>query len=151
MAKIIRIQANQGDLVFDLFNKYRIFYKKESDIEAAKSFISTRLNNHESVIFVTLDEDEKPVGFTQLYPTYSSVRIVKNWILNDLYVEKDYRKQGIGEALIQAAMDFAKSEGAKTLELYTATDNYTAQSLYEQIGFIRQEPESDFYSYKIPV
>ncbi len=151
MTKIIRIQADQGNLVFDLFNKYRIFYKKESDIEATKSFIHARLTNNESVIFVALNDSDKPLGFTQLYPAYSSVCMVKNWILNDLYVEKDDRKQGIGEALIQTAMEFAKSEGATFVQLSTAIDNYTAQSLYERIGFIRQEPESDFYTYRISV
>lgn len=152
MSEIIRIGAHQADLVFDLFDKYRVFYKKESDIEIAKSFIQARLGNNESVIFVALEESaQNPVGFTQLYPTYSSVRVIKNWILNDLYVEKDYRKQGIGEQLIRTAMDFAKSEGSNFVQLSTAVDNFTAQSLYEQIGFVRQDPETDFYTYRISV
>ena len=98
-------------------------YKKESDIELAKQFIQTRLENNESVIFVAVgSEQTKPVGFTQLYPTYSSVRVVKNWILNDLYVDKEYRKQGIGEKLIAAAMNFAKENNAKFVQLSTAVD-----------------------------
>ena len=147
--EIVRIDKTQVDLVADLFNKYRVFYKQQSDIELAKRFIQTRLDNNESVIFIALNSDQSPVGFTQLYPTYSSVRVVKNWILNDLYVEKEYRKQGIGEKLIQTAMDFAKENNAKFVQLSTAVDNYTAQSLYEQIGFKKQEPETDFYTYTI--
>lgn len=148
--EIIRIDNTQVDLVADLFNKYRVFYKKESDIELAKQFIQTRLENNESVIFVAVDSEQtKPVGFTQLYPTYSSVRVVKNWILNDLYVDKEYRKQGIGEKLIAAAMNFAKENNAKFVQLSTAVDNYTAQSLYERIGFKKQEPETDFYTYTV--
>jgi ribosomal protein S18 acetylase RimI-like enzyme len=148
--EIVRIDKTQADLVADLFDKYRVFYKKESDIELAKQFIQTRLGNNESVIFVAFADDQsKPVGFTQLYPTYSSVRVVKNWILNDLYVDKEYRKQGIGEKLIAAAMNFAKQNEAKFVQLSTAVDNYTAQSLYEQIGFKKQEPETDFYTYAI--
>ena len=148
--EIIRINNKQVDLVADLFDKYRVFYKKESDIESGKQFIQARLDNNESVIFIALDTDKSTaVGFTQLYPTYSSVRVVKNWILNDLYVDKEYRKQGIGEKLIQNAMNFAKENNAKFVELSTAVDNYTAQSLYEQIGFKKQEPETDFYTYTI--
>jgi ribosomal protein S18 acetylase RimI-like enzyme len=148
--EIVRINKTQVDLVADLFDKYRVFYKKESDIELAKQFIQTRLDNNESVIFVAIDSDQSiPVGFTQLYPTYSSVRVVKNWILNDLYVDKEYRKQGIGEKLIAAVMTFAKENNAKLVQLSTAVDNYTAQSLYERIGFKKQEPETDFYTYTI--
>lgn len=148
--EIIRINNKQVDLVAELFDKYRVFYKKESDIESGRQFIQERLDNNESVIFVALDTDKSTlVGFTQLYPTYSSVRVVKNWILNDLYVDKEYRKQGIGEKLIQTAMNFAKENNAKFVQLSTAVDNYTAQSLYEQIGFKKQEPETDFYTYTI--
>ena len=146
--KIIRVNKTQGKLVFDLFNKYRVFYKQETDIETAKKFIQARLDNNESAIFVALS-GAIPVGFTQLYPAYSSVRAVKNWILNDLYVEAAYRKEGIGEKLIKTAMDFAKQNDAKFVELSTAVDNYNAQSLYEQIGFQKQPPETDFFTYRI--
>jgi len=147
---IIKIDRTQGNLVFDLFDKYRVFYNQQPNIELAKGFIQTRLDNNESVIFVALVNDKsKPVGFTQLYPKYSSARVVKNWILNDLYIDKEYRKQGIGEKLIKTAMNFAKENNAKFVELSTAVNNYTAQSLYEQIGFEKRSPETDFYTYRI--
>ena len=148
--EITRINLSEADLVIRLFDKYRVFYKKESDIALAGQFIKTRLNNNESVIFVVLDDD-LPVGFTQLYPKYSSVSAVKNWILNDLYVEPDYRKQGIGEALIKTAMDFAKGDGATYVQLETAVDNYTAQSLYEGIGFQKQVSDTEYFLYRILV
>lgn len=144
----IRLDKKQAHLVFDLFNQYRVFYKQQSDEETAKEFIQERLDNNESVIFLTLDTD-KPIGFTQLYPSYSSVRAIKNWILNDLYVDEAYRRKGVGENLIHTAMDFARKDGAKFVELSTAVDNYHAQSLYEQIGFKKLEPETDFFTYRI--
>ena len=146
--EIIRIDSTQGYLVFDLFDKYRIFYQQPSNIALAQTFIQARLDSNESVIFVAL-VNSTPVGFTQLYPRYSSLRAIKNWLLNDLYVDKDYRKQGIGEQLIKTAMNFAKENQATFVELSTAVDNYTAQSLYEHIGFERQKPETDFYTYRI--
>src|SRR5690242_17292479 len=148
MIEIIKINNTQGHLVYELFNQYRIFYKQSPDIELAKAFINARLKNNESVIFVALNES-KPAGFTQLYPNYSSVRAVKNWTLNDLYVDKDYRRQGIGEKLIKTAMEYAKSDNANFVELSTAVDNYTAQSIYEKIGFKKQEPDTAFYTYRI--
>ncbi|MBK5273269.1 MAG: GNAT family N-acetyltransferase [Bacteroidia bacterium] len=150
--EIKRINSSEIYLVIDLFDKYRIFYKQQSDMVLARDFIRMRLDNNESVIFVALISDiDKliPVGFTQLYPKFSSVRAIKNWILNDLYVEEEFRKQGIGEKLIKAAIDFSKENKARFLELSTAIDNYTAQRLYEQIGFKKQMPDNEFYSYRI--
>lgn len=149
--QIIKIDKTQGALVYDLFNKYRVFYKQLPDIEVAKKFIQERLDNNESVIFVALDDTSQPLGFTQLYPKYSSMRVIKNWILNDLYVEQDFRESGIGTALLETAINFARQNGAKFVELSTAVDNYTAQNLYEKTGFVRQEPEIDFYTYRILV
>lgn len=148
--EIKRIDHNEANLVVGLFNQYRIFYGKFSDLGMAKAFIDARLEHNESVIFVALDEN-KPVGFTQLYPKYSSVRLVKNWILNDLFVDPQYRKQGIGEALIKTVMDFAKGQSAAYVQLETAVDNFTAQSLYEQIGFVKQGPDEEFLLYKIEI
>ena len=145
-----RITLSEAHLVTGLFNQYRVFYKKPSDEPLAESYIKERLAKNESVIFVALEEDI-PAGFTQLYPKYSSVSANKNWILNDLYVDSGFRKKGIGEALIKAAMDFARGERATYVQLETAVDNYTAQSLYETIGFKKQEPESGYFVYKIGV
>ncbi len=152
--EIRRITLNEWHLVTGLFDKYRVFYKKPSDIALAEAFIKERLGKNESVIFVALDTEAKqpvPVGFTQLYPKYSSVSATKNWILNDLYVENNYRKRGTGEALIKTAMHFAKAEAATYVQLETAVDNYTAQSLYEAIGFKKQEAESGYLVYRIGV
>jgi len=150
--EIKRIGPSESDLVAELFNKYRIFYRQGSNIELAKSFIQTRLDNNESVIFVALmtqQSDSIPAGFTQLYPKYSSARATKNWILNDLYVDDAFREQGIGEKLIKTAIIFARDQGADFVQLSTAIDNYTAQKLYEHIGFEKQNPNTGFLDYRI--
>lgn len=153
-SEIKRINSSESNLVIELFNKYRIFYKKPSAIDLAKNFIQSRLDNNESVIYVaTVKDGDKliPVGFTQLYPKFSSGRAIKIWVLNDLYVESEYRKQGIGESLIHTVLEYAKADGASFVELSTAVDNFTAQSLYESIGFKRQGPDTEFYNYEIPL
>lgn len=142
-----QISAAEAGLLVELFDRYRVFYKQPSDIALAESFIKDRLSNNESVIYVAL-LDGQPVGFTQLYPKYSSMRAVKNWILNDLYVDEAYRKQGLASQLIQAAMDFAKANNARFVQLETQTDNYTAQNLYESVGFIQQQPDTEFVVYR---
>lgn len=151
---IRRINASEVNLVAGMFDKYRVFYDQPSNIDLARNFLQVRLDNRESIIFVAFMDNDGvsiPAGFTQLYPTYSSVRVIRNWILNDLYVEPSFRKKGIGEGLIRAATNFAKENGAVFVELSTANDNHTAQSLYEQIGFRKVEPDKDFYTYRISV
>jgi ribosomal protein S18 acetylase RimI-like enzyme len=145
---IKKIEAHEWQLVINLFDQYRVFYKKESDLALAECFIRERLHNNESIIYVAMDGDN-PVGFTQLYPKYSSVRAVKNWILNDLFVDAEYRKQGIGAKLINQAAKFAKTTGSQFIQLETAVDNYTAQNLYEGLGFIKQPPDEEYYLYKL--
>jgi ribosomal protein S18 acetylase RimI-like enzyme len=142
-----RITAEEAGLVVELFDKYRTFYKQPSDIKLAESFITERLNNNESVIYVAFIEDQ-PVGFAQLYPKYSSMRAVKNWIVNDLYVDEAYRKQGVASQLINTVTHFAKANNARFVQLETQKENYTAQSLYESIGFIQQEPDTEFIVYR---
>jgi ribosomal protein S18 acetylase RimI-like enzyme len=152
--EIKRIKNYEASLVISLFDKYRMFYKQPTDPALAQTYIKERLDKNESVIFVAIVRDQGrniPVGFTQLYPNYSSMRAHKNWTLNDLYVDNNYRKQGIGQLLIKAAMEFAKKDGASYVELSTAIDNFTAQRLYETIGFEKQEPDKDFFSYRIQV
>ncbi|MEH7546004.1 MULTISPECIES: GNAT family N-acetyltransferase [Bacillaceae] len=130
----------------ELFDLYRMFYKQESDLEGAKQFLSERISKDESAAFIALD-GENPLGFVQLYPSFSSVSMKRSWILNDLYVKKEARGKGVGENLLKKAIEFAKETGAKGLFLETANDNYNAQRLYEKIGFKKEA--NYFYYYSI--
>ena len=140
-------QATMEDLegVSNLFNLYRIFYENASDLKGARAYIKERLENKDSIIFVVKNK-QAYVGFTQLYPTFSSISMKRAWILNDLYVEAEARKQGIGEMLLQKAKDYAIETGAKSITLSTAPDNYCAQRLYTKHGYIR---ETQYYQYEL--
>ncbi|MBM7701071.1 GNAT family N-acetyltransferase [Kurthia huakuii] len=140
-------QATMEDLegVSNLFNLYRKFYQKASDLEGAMDYIKERLENKDSVIFIVKNNQEY-VGFTQLYPIFSSLSMKRAWILNDLYVEERARKQGIGEMLLKKVKDYAIETGAKNISLSTALDNHKAQKLYKKNGYIR---DSQFYQYEL--
>jgi ribosomal protein S18 acetylase RimI-like enzyme len=97
--QIIRANTTHTDQIAPLFDAYRIFYKAPSDLEASRQFIQERLERNESVIFLALDDD-KAVGFVQLYPLFASVALKSLWLLNDLYVDPSTRKSGVGEALM---------------------------------------------------
>ncbi len=137
----------QLPVVVPLFDAYRRFYEKKPNLPVAEKFLRARLENAESVIFLARIEGQA-VGFTQLYPTFSSVSAQTAWILNDLYVAESARGRGVGAALLEHAARYAKETGAKGLELATAKDNLTAQRLYERLGWVR---EDNFYRYELLV
>ncbi|MEP2935048.1 MAG: GNAT family N-acetyltransferase [Gilvibacter sp.] len=124
------------DLLAPLFDAYRVFYNQESDTNAAKLFLSKRIVGKQSIILLALDNDKTPLGFTQLYPSFSSVALKRVYILNDLFVTQEARGRGVGEALLDAAKQVAKNHGARGLVLETARDN-PAQKLYEKNGWTK--------------
>lgn len=132
-------QATLCDLeqVVPLFAAYRQSYGKSSDSEQARSFLQSRISNQESIIFVALDAHDQGVGFTQLYPSFSSVRLARIYILNDLFVYPTVRRLGIATQLLASAATYARAAGAARLSLSTAITNKTAQALYERCGWQR--------------
>lgn len=147
----IRIeQANIShiDQLTSLFDDYRIFYGKESDLEAAKEYLIDRIYHQQSVAFIALDESDKGAGFTQLYPMFSSVSMQGVWVLNDLYVDQDYRRNGIAKMLMDWAKMHAIQTNAKGLMLETQKTNVAAQKLYESLGYKRNDAHF-FYELEI--
>ncbi|NER15792.1 GNAT family N-acetyltransferase [Spongiivirga citrea] len=131
------------DLVAPLFDAYRVFYKQESDLEGSRKFIQDRISNKESTILLALDDNQKPLGFTQLFPIFSSVTAQRMYILNDLYVNQTIRSKGVGTALLNAAKEFCKKQGYKGLVLQTETHN-PAQELYKHLGW-EADPDLHFF------
>ena len=117
-----------------LFDQYRIFYRNSSDVAGAEIFLKERLQKNESVIYVAAVNGEL-VGFTQLYPQFSSTRMKRSWLLNDLYVLPDYRGKGISKKLIDAAKQLAKDTNAAGLLLETEKTNTIGNRLYPSAGF----------------
>ncbi len=132
--RIKRAELSDVGAVALLFDEYRQFYQQSSDTQLAQRFIQERIANSESVIFFA-ESSDKAIGFVQLYPSFSSVKASKIWILNDLYVVSEFRKMGVAKALMKQAKSFAQSTGAAKITLCTAQDNYSAQKLYEAEGY----------------
>ena len=126
-----------------LFDGYRRFYRQPSDLPAAEGFLRSRLARRESVVFLA-ERGRHVLGFTQLYPTFSSVAMRRLWILNDLYVVPEGRRQGVAAALMARARRLAIETGAEGLFLETAVKNKAARRLYEKLGWKR---EREFYRY----
>tara|TARA_Y100000590_G_C15389436_1_gene889491 strand:+ start:264 stop:716 length:453 start_codon:yes stop_codon:yes gene_type:complete len=131
-----------------LFDLYRQFYKYESNINLSTKYISDRINNEESIIYIALLNRKDPVGFVQLYETFGSLDLGKIIILYDLYVKKEFRKKQIGKKLMIKSHEYAKKINAKRVQLSTSVDNYIGQSLYESLGYVK---DTDFFTYDLEI
>ena len=128
-----------------LFDAYRVFYEKESNLTEAKKFLFDRIVNKEAWIIVAMEEGDL-VGFVQLYPLFSSTRMKKLWLLNDLFVVENFRGKGISKQLIEKCKDVCDDTGACGLMLETAKTNKTGNSLYVKTGFIL-DADHNYYSW----
>ncbi len=143
--KIRRATLQDLEDVAILFDGYRQFYQQASDLQGARNFLQARIINKESVIFVAEAPTGSLVGFTQLFPSFTSVGMKTSWVLNDLFVSSEHRQQKYGEALLQYAVQFSKESGARNLSLQTAITNTSAQRLYEKMGWRRDEKYYTYY------
>lgn len=144
--KIERLTKASVKQFAPLFDAYRCFYDQKSDIQAAETFLQARFLRNESVIFVAIVEGEF-VGFTQLYPTFSSVAMKQAFILNDLYVAETYRRHGIAQQLMEQAFRYATDKEARFLKLETGIINKNAQALYEKMGMIIEQNMKNYIIY----
>lgn len=153
MTQLESIQTRQASvadiaLLAPLFDAYRVFYGKPSDIGVAQAFLLERFQHNQSVLFIALQANGAAVGFTQLYPSFSSVSAARTFILNDLFVVPEARRSGVAGKLLGAAKNYGRAVGAIRLSLSTAIDNESAQALYESQGWVC---DTKFYAYSLPL
>ena len=146
--KIIKAEQKHIKEVGILFDLYRQFYKYESNLIESTNYIKDRINNNESTIFIAISGADEAIGFVQLYETFGSLDLGKIIILYDLYVKEDHRKNNIGRKLMIKSHEYAKKINAKRIQLSTAIDNYIGQSLYESLGYVKDD---NFYTYDFEI
>lgn len=138
--------AGHSDIedIASMFDLYRQFYEQAPNLKTATAFIAARVQQNESVILIARNASGVGVGFCQLYPTFCSVEAAPIYTLYDLFVRLEYRRFGVGRALLLAAEDHARSKGVVRMDLTTAKNNLSAQALYESLGWLRDDV---FYTY----
>lgn len=146
MIEIRKATIKDLKFVIELFDNYRVFYEKESDKRKAEEFISERLKLNDSEIFVAETGNKYLVGFVQLYPIFSSTRMQRLWLLNDLFIVKEHRGKGISKQLIEIAKELCKQTNACGLILETAKTNIVGNELYPKAGFSLNK-EHNYYSW----
>lgn len=145
MTAIRKATTDDLDQLSILFDEYRIFYDCKTDLPAATEFLAERIRKNESEIFVAENEDKILAGFVQLYPVFSSTRMKRLWLLNDLYVNPAFRGQDISVQLINRARELANQTQACGLILETAKSNLIGNKLYPKTGFILDDEHNHYY------
>ncbi len=133
--EIIECKISNLDDISALFDAYRQFYGQPENLAGSQQFIFERLSNSESAIFIAYSNQNKPLGFVQLYPSFSSVAMKRMWYLNDLFVDESAREQGVARSLLQHVKQFAIDTEALTVKLATSIDNQKAKALYVSEGY----------------
>ncbi|UQY32894.1 GNAT family N-acetyltransferase [Pseudomonas fulva] len=147
--RIVQATLEHLDLLTPLFVRYREFYGERPFLDSSRKFLETRIKREESVIYLALaDDDDKLLGFCQLYPSYSSLSLKRVWILNDIFVAEDARRQLVADRLLQTARKMAKQTQAVRMRVATSRDNEVAQKVYQSIGFVEDE---QFKNYVLPI
>lgn len=134
--RIVQATLEHLDLLTPMFIKYREFYGELALPDSSRKFLENRLKRKESVIYMALaDDEDRLLGYCQLYPSFSSLSLKRVWILNDIYVAEDARRQLVADRLLQTAKKMAKDTNAIRLRAATSQNNLAAQKTYESIGF----------------
>ncbi len=146
--KVLRAQLSDVSQAAPLFAAYREFYGEPYDLDASASFLASRLARDESIVLIAQDDADQTVGFSQIYPAFSSTRLAPIWILNDLFVSEAARGTGAVDALLDTAATLAVEAGAIAIELSTAHTNLRAQAVYDRSGY---EADTVYKHYEKPL
>ena len=142
---IREVKTSDLDQLSILFNSYRIFYGKESNIDISKKFLESRISNKDSKMFIC-EVNNILTGFVQLYSLFSSVRVSRYWLLNDLFIDSEFRGKGYSKLLIDRAKELVLESGACGMMLETEKSNKIGNSLYPKTGF-KINDLSNFYEW----
>ena len=142
---IQKVTLNNLDELATLFDGYRVFYKEKSDLSGAQKFLKERIENKDSEIFTSFNDAGIMTGFVQLYPIFSSTRMKRLWLLNDLFVHPNYRGQGFSIALIDKAKELCNTSESCGMILETAKSNLIGNKLYPRTGFCLDTDHNYYY------
>jgi len=136
-------RATPGDApqVARLLRDFNAEYNEPTpDLETLESRYEELIRSKEMIVLLV---GEGPDGFAQLRfrPWVHTAGL--HGYLEELYVVPDLRGNGLGRALMEAAIETARSEGADFIELGTSEDDTAARGLYESAGFTNREGGPD--------
>lgn len=131
---IFRATAEDVTALAPLFDAYRSFFAGEGHAAESERFLRDRFAIGDSVVFAAR-EGKAIVGFTQLYPLWSSWYCRRIWFLSDLYVRESARGHGIGSNLIERVIAYALETDASSVLVELPRREPHLSQFYARLGF----------------
>ena len=133
--RIRAIEARDHDEWLALFTAYGVFYETEFSPAVLDGVWAWLMDAaHDVSALVAEDDSSKLIGFAHLRRLHDTFTAGPGWSLDDLYVVPESRGQGVARLLIAACEATAHAAGGGTLRWITASDNVTAQRLYDTVA-----------------
>jgi ribosomal protein S18 acetylase RimI-like enzyme len=118
----------------ELFVAYGVFYETSFTPEVLEGVWHWLMDEAHPVSGFVAAQENTLVGFAHLRETPDTFEAASSWFLDDLYTRPEARGHGVARALIQALSEHAASHGGGTIRWITASDNTTAQGLYDHLA-----------------
>lgn len=139
--KIRRAEAADARTAAELMHRFNVEYDEPIDeTDVLEQRYRVQLTTGDVTVFLAGDGTE---GFAQLRYRSQIYSDAPAAYLEELYVVPDRRGEGLGRALLEAAIEAARSHGADTIDLGTSVDDTAARGLYESMGFTNREGRPD--------
>ncbi|MBY0450486.1 MAG: GNAT family N-acetyltransferase [Cyanobacteria bacterium] len=132
--ELLHLDKTSMDWWADLVHEYRQSLGLASNIHEVRHFVFTRMTLEDSLVYIAADEQE-PMGFIQLYPSFSTAQLESMWYLHDIYVRPTHRQKGVAKLLLARAIDFARERGDCAICIPVQPNNQEAISLCQAAGF----------------
>jgi GNAT superfamily N-acetyltransferase len=136
-ARAWRAETHEAEIVGGLLVEFRDHMGKDWPSENAILAAVERLieTTDTEYLLAAPDEDSPPAGVAQLRFRPSVWTAAPDCWLEDLFVSAATRRGGVGEALVELAIERARQRGCRRIELDTNEDNAPALALYHRLGF----------------
>jgi GNAT superfamily N-acetyltransferase len=122
--------------LYELMIQYIVdFYDQPAPKEnELKELILHLIENPSSGLQFVAEHQGELLGFATLYFTFSTLKVKRQAILNDLFVIPNARGKKIGEKLFKVCLEYIRENGFASMTWETGKDNKAAQSLYNKMG-----------------
>jgi len=142
------VVESQFEALLPMIAAYQRFYEvADIDEQRNRAFFARFIAPSDDGMLLGAWKGETLVGYACLYWSFTSLVPAETVLMNDLYVEKAERGQGIGRTLIEASAAIGRERGAQRLEWVTQRDNETARRLYDSMG----AGSSEWIEYELPL
>lgn len=139
---IVLAEVEHLEPLSQLLNAHRVALGHADNQPAVSHYLFERLINHETLIFLALEDEHaaspQGKGFLMLYPTFSAQSLMPVWILGELYVTPEARRQGVATSLLQDALKLIQERGDEGFILNIPQGNQSARQFLEKSGFKHQ-------------